>query len=72
MQAWDARDCAFSRYWARSRASSTTRGKKMNSKTWTRIIALILFAALALPLQLDAQKPNAKHHPFPPPAIQGG
>jgi hypothetical protein len=44
----------------------------MNSKTWTRIIALILFAALALPLQLDAQKPNAKHHPFPPPAIQGG
>ncbi len=46
----------------------------MNSKTWTRIIALILFAALALalPLQLDAQKPNAKHHPFSPPAIQGG
>ncbi len=44
----------------------------MNSKTWTRIIALILFAALALPLHLDAQKPYAKHHPFPPPAIQGG
>jgi hypothetical protein len=44
----------------------------MNSKTWTRIIALILFAALALPLQLDAQKPNAKHHRFSPPAIQGG
>ena len=33
----------------------------MNSKTWTRIIALTLFAALALPLQLDAQT-NAKPH----------
>jgi len=32
----------------------------MNSKTWTRIIALTLFAALALPLQLAAQN-NAKH-----------
>jgi hypothetical protein len=28
--------------------------KNMNCKTWTRIIALTLFAALALPLQLAA------------------
>jgi hypothetical protein len=27
----------------------------MNSKTWTRIIALALFAALAIPTQLTAQ-----------------
>ena len=33
----------------------------MNSKTWTHIIALALFAALALPLQLAAQD-NAKPH----------
>ena len=34
----------------------------MNSKTWMRIIALALFAALALPLQLAAQD-GAKPHP---------
>jgi hypothetical protein len=72
MQAWDARDCALSRYWGKIAGELNHEGEKMNSKTWTRIIALILFAALALPLQLDAQKPNAKHHPFSPPAIQGG
>ncbi len=33
----------------------------MNSKIWTRIIALILFAALALPVPLAAQE-MAKHH----------
>ena len=36
----------------------------MNSKTWTRIIALTLFAALALPVRLTAQetaKPNHTH-----------
>jgi probable HAF family extracellular repeat protein len=39
--------------------------KKMDSKTWTRIIALTLFAALALTLQLAAQtntKPHHHHH----------
>jgi hypothetical protein len=35
----------------------------MNSKTWTRIIALTLFAALALPLQLPAQNTAKPHHP---------
>jgi probable HAF family extracellular repeat protein len=35
----------------------------MNSKTWTRIIALTLFAALALPLQLAAQTNAKRHHP---------
>jgi probable HAF family extracellular repeat protein len=35
----------------------------MNSKTWTRIIALALFAALALPLHLAAQdKAKQDHH----------
>ena len=38
----------------------------MNSKTWTRIIALTLFAVLALALQLAAQdvakKPHQYHH----------
>jgi probable HAF family extracellular repeat protein len=33
----------------------------MNSKTWTRIIALALFAALAVPVQLAAQD-NQDHH----------
>ena len=36
----------------------------MNSKTWTRIITLTLFAALALPLHLAAQntaKPSHHH-----------
>ena len=35
----------------------------MNSKTWTRIIALTLFAALALPLQLAAQDQAKSNHP---------
>jgi probable HAF family extracellular repeat protein len=35
----------------------------MNSKRWTRIIALPLFAALALPLQLAAQGNAKQHHP---------
>ena len=36
----------------------------MNSKTWTRIIALTLFAAaMALPLQLAAQGNAKQHHP---------
>jgi len=34
----------------------------MNSKTWTRIVALTLFAALALPLQLAAQDKQDKHN----------
>jgi probable HAF family extracellular repeat protein len=40
----------------------------MNSKTWTRIIAMTLFAALAVPVQLAAQdnKPQSqpKHHHY--------
>ncbi len=36
----------------------------MNCKTWTRIIALTLFAALALPLPLAAQQHSAKHHQY--------
>jgi uncharacterized membrane protein len=35
----------------------------MNSETWTRIIPLTLFAALALPLQLAAQGTAKQHHP---------
>ena len=35
----------------------------MNSRTWTRIIALTLFAALALPLQLAGQNRAKQHHP---------
>jgi len=35
----------------------------MNPKTWTRIIAMTLFAALALPLQLAAQGAAKPHHP---------
>jgi probable HAF family extracellular repeat protein len=35
----------------------------MNSKSWTPIIALTLFAALALPLQLAAQGNAKQHHP---------
>jgi uncharacterized membrane protein len=35
----------------------------MNSKTWTRIIALTLFAALALPLPVAAQGNAKQHHP---------
>jgi len=35
----------------------------MSSKTWTRIIALSLFAALALPLQLAAQDKAKQEHP---------
>jgi len=34
----------------------------MNSKTWTRIIALTLFAAVVLPLQLAAQNTAKPHH----------
>jgi probable HAF family extracellular repeat protein len=34
----------------------------MNSKTWTRITALALFAALALPVQLAAQDKAKRHH----------
>jgi probable HAF family extracellular repeat protein len=36
--------------------------KNMNCKTCTRIIALTLFAALALPLQLAAQNTVKRHH----------
>jgi len=36
----------------------------MNSKTWTRIIAMTLFAALALPLQLAAQAPARPQHQY--------
>jgi hypothetical protein len=35
----------------------------MNSKTWTRIIALTLFAALTIPVQLAAQDKAKRHHP---------
>ncbi len=35
----------------------------MNSKTWTRIIALALLAALAIPVQLAAQDAAKPHHP---------
>ena len=34
----------------------------MNSKTWTRIIALALFATLAIPIQLAAQGKAKRHH----------
>jgi probable HAF family extracellular repeat protein len=34
----------------------------MNSQTWKRIIALTLFAALALPFQLAAQNAAKQHH----------
>jgi len=34
----------------------------MNSKTWTRIIALALFAALAMPVQLAAQDNTKRDH----------
>ncbi|MGB9206211.1 MAG: hypothetical protein WCB94_19795 [Terriglobales bacterium] len=37
----------------------------MNSKTWTRIIALALFAALTIPVQLAAQdKAKPDHHQY--------
>jgi probable HAF family extracellular repeat protein len=36
----------------------------MNSKTWTRIIAVTLFASQALPLQLAAQAPAQPHHRY--------
>lgn len=36
----------------------------MNSNTWTRVIALTLFAALALPLQLAAQAPAQPQHQY--------
>ena len=36
----------------------------MKSKTWTRIIALVLFAALALPLVSSAQEQKAEHHHY--------
>ena len=34
----------------------------MNSKIWTRTIALTLFAALAIPMQLAAQGKEKRHH----------
>lgn len=36
----------------------------MNSETWTRIIALALFAALAIPEQLAAQNNQPPHHNY--------
>ena len=39
----------------------------MNSKTWTRIIALALFAALPIPVQLtgqDEQRDLHMHHHY--------
>jgi hypothetical protein len=36
----------------------------MNSKTWTRITALALFAALAIPVQLAAQAKPDHHHKY--------
>jgi probable HAF family extracellular repeat protein len=36
----------------------------MKSKTWTRIIALVLFAAPALPLVSSAQEQKAEHHHY--------
>jgi probable HAF family extracellular repeat protein len=36
----------------------------MNSKTWTRIIALTLLATLAIPVRLAAQQHGAKHHQY--------
>jgi probable HAF family extracellular repeat protein len=36
----------------------------MNSKTWTRIIALALFAALAIPVQLAAQDRTQPQHQY--------
>jgi uncharacterized membrane protein len=36
----------------------------MNSNTWTRIIAVVLFAALALPLQLAAQAQTQPGHQY--------
>jgi probable HAF family extracellular repeat protein len=36
----------------------------MNSKTWTRIIALALFAALSIPVQLAAQDKQDHHHKY--------
>jgi uncharacterized membrane protein len=36
----------------------------MNSKTWTRIIALALFTAPALPLQMAAQAPPQPQHQY--------
>jgi probable HAF family extracellular repeat protein len=36
----------------------------MNSKTWTRIIALSLFAALAIPVQLAAQDRTQPQHQY--------
>ena len=35
----------------------------MNSKTWPRIIALTLFATLAMPASLAAQDKAKQHHP---------
>jgi hypothetical protein len=35
--------------------------KNLNSKTSTRIIALALFAALAIPVQLATQEHTEKH-----------
>jgi probable HAF family extracellular repeat protein len=36
--------------------------ENMNSQTWTRIIALMLFAAVAIPVQLAAQDNQDHHH----------
>ena len=45
------------------RSTENYKEKNMNSKTWTRIIALSLFAALAIPVQLPAQdKAKPDHH----------
>jgi probable HAF family extracellular repeat protein len=36
----------------------------MNSKTWTRIIALVFWTALAIPVQLAAQNKRSPHHQY--------
>ena len=36
----------------------------MKSKTWTRIIALVLFDALPLPLVSSAQEQKGQHHHY--------
>jgi uncharacterized membrane protein len=52
--------------YSQARLSEMNLGREnMNSKTWTRIIALTLFAALAIPGQLAAQdKAKPDHHQY--------